>query len=134
MTTMKRALPLLALAACFLAAQASAMTPDEYTIAKERIEADHKVDKTRCDTLKDNAEDVCEKEAQARYKVGRAELEQAFKPSDSNARKLTEAKVDTAYEVAKEKCDDQASEQKNACMKQAEADQARGKADISAMK
>jgi len=131
---MKKPLLMLALAASFMAVQASAMTPDEYTIAKERIEADHKVDKTRCGTLKDNAEDVCEKEAQARYKVGKAELEQAFKPSNSNARKLAEEKVDTAYEVAKEKCDDQSGDQKNACMKQAEADQARGKADISAMK
>jgi len=131
---MKKPLLMLAVATCFMTVQANAMTPDEYKVAKERIEADYKVDQTRCDTLKDNAEDVCDKEADAKYKVGKAQLEQTFRPSDSNARALAEQQVDTAYEVAKEKCDDQQGDQKNACMKQAEADQARGKADISAMK
>ena len=131
---MKKHLIMLAVASSFMAVQAGAMTPDEYTVAKERIEADYKVDQTRCDTLKDNAEDVCEKEADAKYKVGKAELEQQFRPSDSNARTVAEEKVETAYEVAKEKCDDQKGDAKDACMKQAEADQARGKADLSAMK
>jgi len=55
-------------------------------------------------------------------------------PSDSHARKVAEEKVKATYEVAKEKCDDQKGDAKAACVKQAKADEAQGKADIKAMK
>ena len=42
---MKRQLLMLALASCFAASQAVAMTPDEYKASKEKIEADYKMDK-----------------------------------------------------------------------------------------
>ena len=132
---MKKHLLMLALASsCFVITQASAMTTDEYKIAKEKIEADYKVANTQCDTLKDNAKDVCAKEAKGKEDVAKAELEQQYKPSASNARKVEEEKVKANYEVAKEKCDDQKGDAKSACEKQAKADEAKGKADIKAMK
>lgn len=132
---MKKHLLMLALASsCFVMAQASAMTKDEYKVSKEKIEADYKVAKAQCDTLKDNAKDVCMKEAKGKEDVAKAELEQQYKPSDSNARKVEEEKVKANYEVAKEKCDDQKGDAKSACEKQAKADEAKGKADIKAMK
>ncbi len=70
------------------------MNKDEHKVAKEKIEADYKVAKTQCDTLKDNAKDVCQKEAKGKENVAKAELEQQFKPSDSNARKVAEEKVE----------------------------------------
>ncbi|MET3495942.1 hypothetical protein [Variovorax boronicumulans] len=132
---MKKHLLMLALAStCFVATHASAMTGDEHKVAKEKIEADYKVAKAQCDTMKDNAKDVCEKEAKGKEDVAKAELEQQYKPSDSNARKVAEEKVKATYEVAKEKCDDQKGDAKDACVKQAKADEAKGKADIKAMK
>lgn len=110
------------------------MTSDEYKVAKEKIEADYKVDKAQCDTLKDNAKDVCDKQAKGKENVAKAELEQQYKPSDSHARNVAEERVKAAYEVAKEKCDAQKGDAKSACEKQAKADEARGKADIQAMK
>ena len=132
---MKKHLLMLALAStCFVATQASAMTKDEYKVAEEKIEADYKVAKAQCDTMKDNAKDVCQKEAKGKENVAKAELEQQYQPSDSHARNVAEEKVKATYEVAKEKCDDQKGDAKAACVKQAKADEAQGKADIKAMK
>ncbi|SCK59388.1 hypothetical protein VAR608DRAFT_6428 [Variovorax sp. HW608] len=132
---MKKHLLMIAIAStCLVAGQASAMTQDEYKVAKEKIEADYKVDKTQCDTLKENAKDVCHKEAKGKEAVAKAELEQQYKPSDRHAREVKEEKVKAAYEVAKEKCDDMKSDAKSACEKQAKADEDRGKAELRAMK
>ncbi|SEA47295.1 hypothetical protein [Variovorax sp. YR216] len=132
---MKKHLLMIAIAStCLVAGQASAMTQDEYKVAKEKIEADYKVDKKQCDTLKDNAKDVCHKEAKGKEAVAKAELEQQYKPSERHARDVQEEKVKAAYEVAKEKCDDLKGDSKSACEKQAKADEERGKAELRAMK
>ncbi|MDR6538196.1 hypothetical protein [Variovorax soli] len=131
---MKKNLLMLAIASsCLVAAQASAMTHDEYKAAKEKIEANYKMDKAKCDPLKGNAKDVCDKEAKGKENVAKAELEQQYKPSDSNARKVEEEKVKANYEVAKEKCDDQKGDAKSACEKQAKADETKAKAEIKNM-
>jgi len=131
---MKKQLLMFALASsCLVAAQAAPMTRDEYKAAKDKVEADYKMDKAKCDGLKDNAKDVCDKEAKGKENVAKAQLEQQYKPSDSNARKVEEEKVKANYAVAKEKCDDQKGDAKSACEKQAKADESKGKADIKAM-
>jgi hypothetical protein len=133
---MKKHLLMIAIAStcCLVAGQASAMSSDEYKAAKDKIEADYKVDKAQCDALKDNAKDVCDKQAKGKENVAKAELEQQYKPSDSHARNVAEEKVKANYEVAKEKCDDQKGAAKSACEKEAKAEEARGKADIKTMK
>ena len=131
---MKKHILMLAIASsCFVGTYANALTKDEYKVAKEKIEADYKVSKAQCDTMKDNAKDVCEKQAKGVENVAKAELEQQYKPSTSHARKVAEEKVKANYQVAKEKCDDMSGDGKNACEKQAKADEAKGKADIKAM-
>jgi len=111
-----------------------AMTKDEYNVSKERIVADYKVAKARCNTLKGNAKDVCMKKAKGTEDVAKAELEQEYKPSPANARKVTEEKANAAFEVAKEKCDSQSGDAKSACVNQAKANHDKAKADIKAMK
>ena len=106
----------------------------EYKAARDKISADYKTDRAACDAMKDNAKDVCVEEAKGKEKIAKAELDQKQKPSDGNARKVAEAKVEARYEVAKEKCDDQKGDAKNACVKEAKAEEAKGKADIKAMK
>lgn len=132
---MKKQLLMVALASgLFVATQASAMTRDEYKAGKDRIEADYKMAKAQCDALKANAKDVCEKEAKGKENVAKAELEHNYKPSPAAARKVAEEKVKAEYEVAKEKCDDMKGDTKNACEKEAKAVEARGKAEVRAMK
>ncbi|NDZ13590.1 hypothetical protein C7T35_28710 [Variovorax sp. WS11] len=105
-----------------------------YKADRDKIAAEYKAAKAQCDTMKGNAKDVCTEEAKGKEKIAKAELDQQRKPSDSNARKVAEAKVEAVYGVAKEKCDDQKGDAKAACVKQAKAEQAKGKADIKAMK
>ena len=97
---------------------------------EDRIEADYKAAKAKCEPMKDNAKDVCEKEAKAKEKVAKAELNAKKDPSPQNQRKVAEAKADGEYDVAKEKCDDMKGNEKNACQKQAKAKHDQAKADI----
>lgn len=104
-----------------MATSAMAMTPAEHKVAKDRIAADNKMNKQKCDGLKNNAKDICMKEAKGAESVAKAELESQFKPSDRNARKLAEARADADYAVAKEKCDDLSGNAKDVCVKDAKA-------------
>ncbi|VWX63854.1 conserved exported hypothetical protein [Burkholderiales bacterium 8X] len=134
---MKKHLVMLAIASSFLVAGqagAQAMDKNAYKAEKDKIEASYKADKAACDAMKDNAKDVCQKEAKGKENVAKAELEQQYKPSDSHMRKVAEEKAKMNYEVAKEKCDDLKGDQKDACTKQAKADETKAKADIKAMK
>ena len=93
-------------AAGLLATSAFAMTSAEHKAAKETISATYKADKKSCDALKDNAKDVCQKEAKGKEDIAKAELESQYKPSAKHTQKVAEARADAAYAVAKEKCDD----------------------------
>jgi uncharacterized protein with WD repeat len=106
---------------CAWAAQASAMSKDEYKAGKDRIEADYKAQKQRCDGLKANAKDICISEAKGNEKVAKAELEAQYKPDEKTRAKVMEAKADAAYDTAKEKCDDLAGNAKDVCVKDAKA-------------
>src|SRR5690349_974128 len=97
---------------------------------KERIEADYKADKAKCDSMQGNAKDVCMKQAKGKEDVAKAELNAKDNPSPRNQRKVEEAKAKADYEVAKERCDDQKGKEKSACEKEAKASYDRAKADI----
>jgi hypothetical protein len=143
--TMQKFLWICATASCLMALPAHAQTTPppaatmdpavaELKAGRDKIAADYKADKAACDAMKDNAKDVCNEEAKGKEKIAKAELDQKLRPSDSNARKVAEAKVEAAYDIAKEKCDDQKGDAKSACVKQAKAEESKGKADIKAMK
>ena len=104
-----------------LATHAGAMTRDEYKAAEERIEAEHKAERARCDGLAGNAKDICQAEAKGKEKVAKAELEAQYKPSPRANAKVAEARADAAYDVAKQKCDDLSGNAKDVCMKDAKA-------------
>jgi len=98
---------------------------------EERIEAEYKADKAKCDTMSGNAKDVCVKEAKGKEKVAKAELDARADPSERNQRKVEEAKAEAKYEVAKERCDDMKGKEKSACEKEAKADHERAKAAMA---
>lgn len=116
-------------AAGLLATSAFAMTSAEHKAAKDRITADYKMNKEKCDGLQGNAKDVCQKEAKGAEKVAKAELEAQYKPSAKATRKVAEAKGDAAYDVAKEKCDDLKGNDKDVCVKDAKAAHVKAKED-----
>src|SRR3954468_17275152 len=86
--TMNTPLMKLATAAVVLAfsACASAATPlmskAYYEASKARIEADATAAKDGCKAFVGNAKDVCMAEAKGREKIARAQLEEAYQPSD----------------------------------------------------
>jgi dsDNA-specific endonuclease/ATPase MutS2 len=112
------------------AAQTTGMSRDEYQAAKSRIEAEGEADEARCKALQGNAKDVCEEEAEGREDVAKAELEQRYKPSARNARKVAEAKIEAAYEIAKERCDAQTGNAKDVCEREAKTQERKAKADL----
>ncbi|WOI46591.1 hypothetical protein [Acidovorax sp. BLS4] len=127
---MKHARNLLAIvAAGLLATSGMAMTKEEHSAARDRISADYKMNKQKCDSMTANAKDVCMKEAKGAEKVAKAELEAQYKPSDKATYKVNEARADAAYDVAKEKCDDQQGNAKDVCVKDAKAAHVKAKED-----
>ena len=94
---------------------------DEYKREKDRIEAEAKAAKAKCKDMKDNAKDVCQAEAKANEKIAKKELDYKKNPNDKNMRDLEKIKVEGAYEVAKEKCEDQKGAAIVSCKSEAKA-------------
>jgi hypothetical protein len=108
-----------------------AMSAD-YRAEKDRIEAEEKADKAKCKTLSANAKDVCMKEAKAKEKIAKAELEAKRKGTPHAQYEVMVTKAKQMYEVAKEKCDDLKGAEKSACKKQAKADEEKALAEAKA--
>lgn len=101
---------------------------DEYKREKDRVEADAKAAKEACKSMKDNAKDVCEAEAKGNEKIAKKELDLKKNPNDKNAQDLEKMKVEVAYEVAKEKCEDLKGADTAKCKKDAKAEKDRSMA------
>ena len=110
-------------------AHAATMTKADYTATKTRIGADYKSDKAACASLAGNAKDICVEEAKAKEKVARAELEYGYTGKAGDRNKVAVAKAESAYAVAKEKCDDKAGNAKDVCVKEAKAVEIKALAD-----
>jgi hypothetical protein len=102
-------------------AMAATMTKAEYKEAKNALSATYKKEQAACKPLKGNAKDICVEEAKGREKVGKAELEANFAPSDKHQYDVRMAKAEADYAVAKEKCDDLSGNAKDVCRKEAKA-------------
>lgn len=111
------------------AAYADTMSKAEYAAGKTRASAAYKADMSACNSRAGNAKDVCVEEAKAKERVALAELEyqHSGKPADRN--KLLVVKAESAYAVAKERCDDLAGNAKDVCLKEAKAVEVKALAD-----
>ena len=120
-----------AVALAFGTAQAQTTSKRQVKNAdQDRIEAEYKAAREKCDTMQGNAKDVCQKEAKGKEKVAKAELDAKMNPTAANQRKAKEAKAEAEYDVAKERCEDQKGNEKDVCEKNAKASYERAKADI----
>lgn len=113
---------------------AFALSKAENKAARSRIEASYKVDRAACNSLAQNAKDVCIEEAKAKEKVALAEQEFAYTGSVEDQRKVATVKAETAYAVAKERCDDKAGNDKDVCVTEAKAVETKALADLSLSK
>lgn len=120
------------LAASLLAlpvAFAAAMSKADYQAGKARISAVYKTDKTACASQTANAKDVCIEEAKGKEKIALAELEYGYTGKAVDGNKVLVAKAESAYAVAKERCDDQSGNAKDVCVKEAKAVEVKALAD-----
>ena len=131
-TMNKRMIVLAVLAAFTTAASASNLSGDEYKAGKDKIAAEFKAEKQRCDSMAGNAKDICVAEANGNEKVAKAELEARHKNTAKAHYEARIAKAEADYRVAKEKCDDLSGNQKDVCLKDAKAAETRAKADAKA--
>lgn len=115
-----------------LNAMAANMSKDEYKAAEKRISAEYKADKANCDSLADNAKNICQAQAKGKDDVAKAELEAQYKPSKNATYDVSVAKAEAGYAVARAKCDDKAGNNKDVCVKEAKAALVSGKANAKA--
>jgi hypothetical protein len=110
-------------------ALAATSTKADYQSAKTRIKADYSADKAACNSQSGNAKDICVEQAKAKEKVAKAEAEFSHSGKASDHTKVLVAKAESAHAVAKERCDDQAGNAKDVCVKEADAMQVKALAD-----
>jgi hypothetical protein len=115
-------------------AHAATMNKDAYKAAKSGIETDYNVARAACAQSAGNTKDVCIQEAKAKEKVARADLEYRYSGKAADQTKLAMVKAETAYAVAKEKCDDKGGNVKDVCIKEAKAAETTALADAKAGK
>jgi hypothetical protein len=130
---MKIQLMSIAVALAFAAGTAQAQSTSARQVKnadQDRIEAEYKAARERCDPLQGNAKDICQKEAKGKETIAKAELDAKTNPSAASQRKVQEAKADVAYDIAKERCEDKKGNDKDVCEKDAKAAHERAKADI----
>jgi hypothetical protein len=102
---------------------------DSYVMAKKNADAQYKIDKDACSSLAGNAKDICVAEAKGRSSVAKAEAEAAYKNTPKTREDARIALAQANYDVTIEKCDDLAGNRKDVCVKEAQAELVRGKAD-----
>jgi hypothetical protein len=107
----------------------TSMSKDGYTQAKKDADAQYKIDKDACASLSGNAKDICVAEAKGRENVAKAEAEAAYKNTAKARQNARVAHAQANYAVAIEKCDDQAGNRKDVCVKEAKAELVKGKAN-----
>ena len=111
------------------AGHAAMTTEADYDAGKARISAEYKTDKAACSSQSGNAKDICIEEAKAKEKVALAELEYGYTGKPADRTKVLVAKAESAYAVAKERCDDKSGNAKDVCVKEAKAVEAKALAD-----
>jgi hypothetical protein len=91
--------------------------------AKQKMsaaDAEYKSAKARCDGMKGNEKDVCNKEAKATHKKAQADAKADRKTTNARA-EAREDKREANRSVAKEKCDSLSGDAKDRCQREAKA-------------
>src|ERR1700712_2780912 len=137
MMTIQHCKTAVAIAALFTASGAFAatnMARADYSANKDRIEADYKADKAACDSYSGNQKDIFQKQAKGKEDVAKAELEYSYTGKASDGNKIAVVKADSAYDVAKEMCDDKGSNAKDVCVAEAKSAHTKALADAKMSK
>jgi hypothetical protein len=97
------------------------MSKDAFEAAVQKLELQGKSERKACDTKQGRAAELCTREAKAREKIAKAELEAQYKPSPDSWQEARNVKADAEYDVAKAKCGDLKGTAKDQCVKAAKS-------------
>jgi len=110
-------------------AAAQMMSKDAHDATYKSADAQYKSEKDACGKMSGNAKDICMEEAKGKQKIAKADADAAFESTPKKREAARLARADTAYAVAKEKCDDLAGNPKDVCVKEAKAAYVKAKGD-----
>lgn len=114
---------------CSVDVMADRMSKKQYKAQDKKINVEFKKAKADCNSLADNANDICIAEAKATQSIAKAELQAQYKPTVNNRYTARAAKAEADYSVAIQVCDDKAGNDKDVCVKEAEAAKVKALAD-----
>jgi hypothetical protein len=122
-TTFNAASIACAIAGCaaYFPAYSATLSRQDAREASNQISADYQRAKIACGSTRNNARDICLQEAKGIYKIAQAELEYKDEPTPRHLRNVGIAQADSAFKVAKEKCDDSTGAAKTTCRADAKA-------------
>lgn len=103
------------------AADEPAMSRQAFKAAMLKIESVGKSERKACETHKGRAAELCTKEAKAREKIAKAELEADYEPSPDSVQEARNVKANAEYDVAREKCDDLKGVTRDRCVRTAKS-------------
>jgi len=89
--------------------------------AMDRADAQYKIAKQRCDSMKGQQEDLCEKEAKAVRDKAKADARVSRKDTPESRADAGETKAKADYRVQQEKCDLLKGREQDACETRANA-------------
>ena len=114
--------------------QAATMSRAEYSTAKARIGAEHKIDEARCAAMSGSAKSVCAEEAKGTQSTALADLEYGYTAKSNDQTRAQVVRADSAFAIAKERCAIKAGNDNDVCVQEAKANQTKAMADIKLAK
>ena len=117
-----------------LASAATMQTRAEYTATVDRASIEYKDARAKCEPLAGHDKDMCVVEAQAAEKRAKALAEANYKGTTESRTDSRIANADADLMVAKVACEPKVAQEKDVCVKEAQATQVRLVADAKAHK
>ena len=105
------------------------LSKDAYFNAKSQAEMEFNNAIQKCESLSGNAKEICVTQAKGDQSVAKANADAEYKGTDKARFEASKAKVDAAYDLALQRCNDFSGTQKNVCRQEATAAKSRGTED-----
>ncbi|HTR57714.1 MAG TPA: hypothetical protein VMM27_06040 [Casimicrobiaceae bacterium] len=105
------------------------ITKEAYDQRIKKADAHYKADKDACASRSGNAKDICLADAKGRENVAKADAEVALVNTPKAREDARVARAEANFNVGKEKCDDLSGNAKEVCVKEANAQLTKAKAD-----
>lgn len=102
-------------------AMADSIPKNQYQVLNKNITAEYEAAKAGCDSLADNANDICVADAKGKKNIAKTTLENNYKPTVKTQYNARIAIADAIYAVAIEQCDEKTGNNKDVCVKEAKA-------------